>query len=268
MATIDQTPALSGRVAVVTGASSGIGAATARALLDAGAHVALLGRRAARLAATAQQVGAPQRVVAVPTDVADPLQLADALDVVHGCFGGVDLVVVGAGVMTGSPFEDGVPAEWGAMIDVNLRGLLHTAQTFSRDLFAAAAAGGSADLVLVGAIAGDITFPGYAVFSAVEAAVAQLARTLRAEYAPRGVRVRTVQPGLTDSELGSDISDEVTARAWEELKTRVPPIDAADVASAVVFGAAMPAHVNVADVVVLPTLQDRYLPTRKDGALA
>lgn len=260
---------IEGRVAVVTGASSGIGAATAAHLLRAGASVALVGRRTDRLEATARAGGADpagggeradggERAAVVTADVSDPLALADALDAVHDRFGRVDLVVAAAGVLSGAPFEDSVPGEWASMVEVNLNGLLATAQTFARDLLAAAADGRSADLFLVGALAGQVPFPGYAVYSALEAAVAQLSRSLRSEYGPRGVRVHNVAPGLTETEFGGGITDERTAQLWRAYRESVGPIGAEDVARALVFSAAQPAHVNVAELLVVPTAEDRF----------
>ncbi|GAB7192102.1 SDR family oxidoreductase [Kineococcus sp. NUM-3379] len=256
---------VSDRVAVVTGAGSGIGRATAQRLLRAGARVALLGRSGPTAEDAAAQARADGRALWQVADVSDAYQLVEARDVVHERFGPVDLVVANAGVMSGAPFEDAVPGEWAEMIDVNLRGVLHTAQTFARDLLGAADAGRCSDLVVIGAIAGTVRYPQYAVYSAIEAAVAQLARTLRAEYGGRGVRVRNIQPGLTRTGLGGAMSDAPTRRQWEDLRRSVPPLDADHVARTVLFTVTRPAHVNIADLVVLPTRQDGHLPIRVAG---
>lgn len=251
-----------GRTAVVTGAGSGIGAATVLRLCAGGARVALLGRRAERLTEVAARTGRAEDVLTVPTDVSDALALADAMDTVHQRFGTVDMVVAAAGVLTGAPFEDGVPGEWAEMVDTNLVGLMGTAQTFSRDLLDAASSGAS-DLFLVGALAGQERFPGYAVYSAVEAAVDQLAHALRAEHGPRGVRVHQVAPGLTDTELGTGMSHAGASAHWESYRGQVVGMDPDEVARAVVFAAGLPSRVNLAEVLVLPTRQDADLPHRE-----
>lgn len=243
-------PTLAGRTAVVTGASSGIGAATARALLDQGARVALLGRRRDRLE---QVAGDDPRALVVTADVLDGLQLADALDAVHERFGPVDTVVAAAGLMTAAPFEDGIPGEWGRVVDVNLTGMLTTAQTFVRDLVETATGDRASDLFLVGSALPGAGTPQFAVQSAVEAAVTQLSRSLRAEYGARGVRVHTVEPGLTESEIAKGISDPVSQRSFLAYRAQVTPLQPEDVARSVVFAAQQPAGVNLASVVVLPT---------------
>lgn len=260
-------PALLGRTAVITGGSSGIGAATAGELRRAGASVALLARRTARLAELARSLPGDGDVLALPTDVRDPYALAAAREDIHDRLGPVDLVIAGAGVMSGGPFEDSVPGEWDDMIDVNLRGVLHTAQTFAADLLAAAADDRTSDLVVIGALAGDVPFPSYAVYSAIEAGVAQLTRTLRTELGPRGVRVRNIQPGLTATELGTAMSDVTTRRDWDRLRADVTPIDPRHVAATVVHTSAQPPHVNVADLTILPTVQDSTLPTIRPAGI-
>ena len=242
---------LTGRTAVVTGASSGIGAATARALAAGGARVAVLARRQDRIEALAKEIDA----VAVPADVTDPASLAHAAATIREELGRPDLVVANAGVMLGAPFATAEPAEWTAMIDTNVAGLLHTGRAFVDDLLAAGAEGRPADLVHVGSIASHNVFPAYAVYSATKAGVAALTRGLRIELGPRGVRVRTVEPGLTDSELGDGMLDDTGRDGLTELRRMITPIPADDVAEAIAWSAAAPARVNVAELIVLPTAQ-------------
>lgn len=253
------------RRAVVTGAARGIGRECARLLLAGGHAVALLDRDGRALRATAAELAeqaGPHRVVTAEVDVVDSFALREARETVADRMGGaVDAVVVAAGTMAGGAFADAVPGEWAQMIDANLTGVLHTAQAFTRDLVRAADEGGPSDLVLVGAIAGTVTYARFAVYSAVSAAVGQLARTLRVELGAQGVRVHQVQPGLTESALGATMSDRSARREWDALRRTVSPAEAAAVARAVLFGLDQPPHVTVADMVVLPTRQDAGLPT-------
>jgi NADP-dependent 3-hydroxy acid dehydrogenase YdfG len=235
---------LTGRIAVVTGASSGIGAATARALAAGGARVAVLARRTDRIEALAKEIDG----VAVPADVTDPASLARAAATIRAELGRPDLVVANAGVMLGAPFASAEPFEWSSMVDTNLTGLLNTGKAFVDDLLAAAADGRPADLVHVGSIASHEVFPGYAVYSATKAGVAALTRGLRLELGPRGVRV-------TESELGDTMLDAEGRKTLEEIRRQVGPIPASDIAEAIAWSAAAPARVNVAQLIVLPTAQ-------------
>jgi NADP-dependent 3-hydroxy acid dehydrogenase YdfG len=243
------TSNLQNRIAVVTGASSGIGAATARALAAAGARVAVLGRRAERIAPLATEIGGLAVTADVTTD------LSAAVDQVHDELGRPDLVVANAGVMLAAPYDTADPAEWARMIDTNLRGLIATGRAFVDDLLRAAADGRPADLVHVGSIGGHVVFPTYAVYGATKAAVAQLTRDLRAELGPRGVRVRTIEPGLTDTELGHGMLDPQAREFLATLREKLVPIPPADIAEAITWSAALPSRVNVAELIVLPTGQ-------------
>ncbi|WP_461036809.1 SDR family oxidoreductase [Streptomyces mayteni] len=244
---------LAGRVAVVTGATSGIGVATARRLALAGASVALLGRRADRLVELSDELRptAAGQVLPVAADLANPDALTEAAATVRSALGRVDLVVANAGAMLGAPFETADTAEWDRMIDVNLRGLLGTGRAFVDDLLAAAA-DGPADLVHIGSIAGHALYPNWSVYCATKAAVAQLTRNLRVELGPRGVRVHTVEPGVTHTELGDDMRDGEMRDALARMRTDLPPLSAEDLADSVTYAVSAPANVNIAEMVVVP----------------
>ncbi|GAA2667364.1 SDR family oxidoreductase [Streptomyces lunalinharesii] len=250
-------PNLSGRVAVVTGASSGIGAATARRLAAGGASVALLGRRADRLRALADELDrtTPGTALPVPVDLTEPGAVGAAARTVTARLGRADLVVANAGAMLGGPFEAAGTEEWDRMIDLNLRALVHTARAFTEDLLAAAAAGRPADLVHVGSVAGHTCFPGWSVYCATKAAVAHLTRNLRAELGPRGVRVKNVEPGVTVTELGSDMRDTAMQTTLARMRADLQPLTADDIADALAFAVAAPPHVNIAELVVVPVQQ-------------
>lgn len=245
---------LTGRVAVVTGATSGIGAATARRLAADGASIALVGRRQERLSELAAELdGTP--IVSLAADVTDPASLKRLAQTVRAELGRVDLVVANAGVMLAAPFEQADTTEWDRMLNTNVRGLLHTGRVFADDLLAAAADGGRADLVHVGSIGGHETFPNYSVYGATKAAVAHLTRNLRTELGPRGVRVKNVEPGLVATELGDDMQDAASRSALADFRGQIGALLSDDIAAAIAFAVAAPPRVNVAELIVVPTTQ-------------
>jgi len=247
------TNALSGRIAVVTGATSGIGAATARRLAADGASVALVGRREDRLKDLAVEIGA--NALPVATDVTDRDALSAAAATIRSAFGRVDLVVANAGVMLGAPFESASTAEWDQMIGTNVTGLLYTGRAFIDDLLGAAADGKRADLVHVGSVGGHLVFPNYGVYTATKAAVAHLTRNLRAEFGPRGVRVKNVEPGFVETELGAGMQDPGQREQLAQWRVSMEVLTAADIADAIAYAVAAPTRVNVAEMIVVPTAQ-------------
>ncbi|WTO36875.1 SDR family oxidoreductase [Streptomyces achromogenes] len=247
---------LSGRTAVVTGAASGIGEAVALQLAAEGARVALLARRADRLDALVDKVRADGgQALAVAADVTDDASVTAARDRIHETFGAVDLVVNNAGVMLPGPVEEGRLAEWQRMLDTNVTGVLRVIRAFTADLVAAAARGGAADLVNVSSVAAHLTFPGYAVYGATKAAVTHLSQSLRAEFGPRDVRVTNIEPGLTDTELRTFVRDPELSGQLEGMFEEIGALSAAEVADVVAYAASRPRHVNLRQIMVLPTRQ-------------
>ena len=243
----------SGRVAVVTGATSGIGAATAKRLAADGASVALVGRREDRLKDLAAEIGT--NALPVAADVADRDAMNAAAATIRSAFGQVDLVVANAGVMLGAPFESAPTAEWDQMINTNITGLLHTGRAFIDDLLAVAADGKPADLVHVGSVGGHLVFPNYGVYTATKAAVAHLTRNLRAEFGPRGVRVKNVEPGFVATELGEGMQDAGQREQLTQWRNSLEVLTSEDIADAIAYAAAAPTRMNVAELIIVPTQQ-------------
>jgi NADP-dependent 3-hydroxy acid dehydrogenase YdfG len=249
-------PALAARTAVVTGAASGMGEATARVLAAGGARVALLARRTDRLEALAAELtGAGGQALAVTADITDQASVDAAAKTVHDAYGRVDLVVNNAGVMLPNPVADGRIDEWTRMIDTNLTGALRVIRAFTADLVATAADGRTADLVNISSIASHVLFPDYAVYAATKAALTQLSAALRTELGPSDVRVGTVEPGLTDTELGGHIDNPALREQLGGMFTAIPALSAEDVADLVAYTVSRPRHVNLRHSVVLPTRQ-------------
>ncbi|MFB7663674.1 SDR family NAD(P)-dependent oxidoreductase [Kitasatospora sp. NPDC056138] len=245
---------LSGCKALVTGASSGIGAATALALARQGAAVALVARRAERLAelaAAIREVGGSS--VELTADLLDTGQARQAVEDAAHRLGGLDALVNNAGYAALDTVEDGDPKDWDRMVDLNLKAVLHTSHAALPHLLRAAADGprGVADLVTVSSVAGRVSRRGISVYSATKHAVGAFSEGLRQEVTGRGVRVGLVEPGATATEM--------TAGSTVATVLDLPPdswLQAEDIARAIVFMVTQPAHATVSEIMVRPTAQD------------
>ncbi len=182
--------ALTGLRALVTGGSSGIGAATARAFAEHGVHVAVAGRNLAAL----EQVAADTGGVSIPGDLREPGCPRRTLEAAVGALGGLDIIVSNAGVGWAGPFASMTEADIDLLVDVNLRAAAHLASAAIPHLKP-----GVGRLVFVGSIAGLVGVPGEAWYSATKAGLGCLAETLRAELRPLGVGVTLVSPGVVDT---------------------------------------------------------------------
>ncbi|GIH89434.1 SDR family oxidoreductase [Planobispora siamensis] len=244
---------LTGRIAVVTGASSGIGAATARALAAQGARVALLARRTDRLDGLAAELG--EAALPVQVDITDPASVRAGAARVTEELGRADLVVNNAGVMLAAPFADGRTGEWQRMIDTNLTGALRVVDAFLPDLLAAAADGRTADLVNISSIAASAAFPNFAVYCATKAAVTHFSRNLRTELGPRRVRVTNIEPGLVATELQGHVDHPDANSMLEDWRRAFDWLSDADLAELIAFTVGRPRHVNLPQIVAMPTEQ-------------
>ncbi|NUS81084.1 MAG: SDR family oxidoreductase [Streptomyces sp.] len=248
---------LAGRTAVVTGAASGIGEAVAVELAARGVRVALLARRAERLETVVEKIRAEGgQALAVVADVTDDASVAAAVERVHEAYGTVDLVVNNAGVMLPNPIADARVDEWQRMIDTNLTGVLRLIGALADDLTAAAAEGRTADLVNVSSIGAHVTgFTNYAVYGATKAAVTHLSALLRGEFGPRDVRVTNIEPGLVGTELATHIDNDGLREQIDGMVDALGTLSSAEVADVVAYATSRPRHVNLRQIMVLPTRQ-------------
>jgi NADP-dependent 3-hydroxy acid dehydrogenase YdfG len=254
MTTVLQEKILSGRVAVVTGASSGIGEATSKRLAALGASVAVLARRTDRLDALVDDIrNDGGTAIAITVDVTDAEAVKLAAQQVSEQLGAADLLVNNAGVMLPAPVEDLRTDQWQLQIDLNITGLMNVIGAFTPQLVEAARERGVADLVNMSSIAAKNIFPNFAVYSGTKAFVTQLSVHLRAELGEKKVRVSAVEPGMTTSELHGHVTDKATQDWTESIKDIM--LGAEDIAEAVAFLAAQPARVNLQQITIMPTGQ-------------
>ncbi|MEU4393365.1 SDR family oxidoreductase [Kribbella sp. NPDC023855] len=241
------------RIAVVTGAASGIGAAIATRLAADGAAVALLARRAHRLEKLAAQiVEAGGRALAVPTDITDPAAVERAAATVQQQLGDVDLLVNSAGLMKLQPFGEVPVTEWQQMVDVNLKGLLEVTHAFLPALKRSAAER-TTDLVNISSLAADRYMAGMTTYGATKAAVTYWSRSIRAELAPDGIRVTNVEPGMTGgTELADDFPADLRAMV-DEMRASLSAVQPEELADVVAYIASRPRHVNLSQIVVQPS---------------
>ena len=236
-------PNLHSKTALVTGASSGIGRATARALAAEGAHVLLAARRRERLEALAAEL---------PSSEVLELDVRDAA-AVEAALGGreVDVAVVNAGLALGTDkLHTGDPADWSVVIDTNVKGLLHVIRAVTPGMVARR----RGDVVLLGSVAGRYVYPGGNVYCATKHAVRAVYQGLRLDLEGHGLRFSTVDPGLVETEFS-----EVRFKGdRERAKTVYQGFDALrpdDVADAIRYIVTRPPHVNVGELVIWPTAQ-------------
>ncbi|MEU1302507.1 SDR family oxidoreductase [Streptomyces shenzhenensis] len=247
---------LSGRVAVITGASSGIGEASAEKLAALGAHVVVLARRVERLADLVVRIEKKGgQALAIAVDVTDAAAVEAAADRVAAELGGADLVFNNAGVMLPAPVEELARDQWQHQIDLNITGLMNVIGAFTPQLVEAADERGVADLVNTSSIAAQNIYPNFAVYAATKAYVTHLSRHLRVELGPKNVRVAAIEPGIVGTELQSHVTD-AGAQAWlAGAKETIEWLAPQDVAETIGFLATLPPRVNLQQITIMPTGQ-------------
>src|SRR5579862_1406196 len=250
-------PVLDGTVALVTGASSGIGAAAAAALAAQGAAVALAARRGDRLeevAAGIKDQGGTALVL--ECDVTDERQATGAVERTVADLGRLDTLINNAGVMLLGPVVDAPLAEWQQMVQLNVLGMLYCAHAALPHLLRAAADGPRqvADLVNISSVAGRAARNGNGVYSLTKHGVGAFSESLRQEVAGRYVRVSLVEPGATATELASHNRPEVLQGIRSQFGQTM---QAADIADAISYIVTRPRHVAVNEMLIRPTEQER-----------
>jgi NADP-dependent 3-hydroxy acid dehydrogenase YdfG len=235
-----------GRVAVITGASSGIGEATARALAADGHRVALLARRADRLQALANELN--NGSIAIEADVTDRGSITAAAERVDAELGGADILVNNAGVMLLAPFSSDQRAELRQMIEVNLLGAITTTEVFLDQL-----RDGGGDLINISSVAGRRARPGNAGYAATKWGMNGWSESLRQELQP-DIRVIVIEPGAVATELTDHITDAETKAGAEQMYAQTS-ISAQDIAEVIAFAVSRPHGVSLNEILIRPTGQ-------------
>ncbi|MBK9290359.1 MAG: SDR family oxidoreductase [Bacteroidetes bacterium] len=242
---------LKDKVIVITGASSGIGEATAMLLAEHNTKLVLMARRKDRLEALAEKVkemGAEAMIL--PVEVTNRTQVLDAFSRVHEAYGKVDVLVNNAGLMPVSFMDKLKIDEWDRMIDVNLKGLLYCIA----GVLSSMKANRSGHIVNISSVAGRRVWPGFAVYNATKFGVTALSEAMRMELTPTfNIKVTVIEPGAVATELTQTITDQDILESF--AKRRITPLLANDIARAIKYAITQPDHVNVSEVVVMPSAQ-------------
>lgn len=237
---------LSEKVVIITGASSGIGRATARALAPLGCRLTLAARSVEKLRALADELG--PETLAVPTDVTVGSQVTEMVAQTVAQFGRVDVLFANAGLFTPGKVAEQDPDSWAKLLDTNIDGVLRCVHAVLPHMTAQ----GSGDILITSSISGLIDIASEPVYSASKHAIQGFAHTLRRQVAPHGIRVGAISPGVVANEIWG-VTD--PAVIDEYVRSR-KGIRSEDVAEAVVFMLSQPPHVTIRDLVILPQNQD------------
>lgn len=238
------------RVAVVTGASSGIGEATARALATAGYRVAVLARRVDRITALADELG--DGALAIEADVTDRNSILAAAQRVQQEFGCADVLVNNAGVMLLGPFDTGQRGDYRHMIEVNLLGAITATEVFLDQLKQGGAERGG-DIVNISSVAGRTARAGNGVYAATKWGLNGWSESLRQELLP-GIRVTLIEPGVVATELPDHITHADTRQGVQEMYSHAA-VTADDIAEIIAFALSRPRHLAINEVLLRPAGQ-------------
>lgn len=244
---------LKDQIVIITGASSGIGAACARVFAQAGAKLILVARRRERLEALADQLSKEFAVPVhlLPLDVSDRSQVESALSTLPESWASVDILINNAGLSRGlDKLHEGSIQDWEEMIDTNIKGLLYV----TRQIVPGMVSRGRGHVVNLGSIAGHQTYPGGNVYCGTKAAVKAISEGLKQDLLGTPVRVSSVDPGMVETEF-SDVRFHGDTQRAKKVYQGLKPLTAEDVADVIFFCVTRPAHVNISEVILVPVDQ-------------
>lgn len=246
------TDKLAGKVALITGASAGIGAATAIALAAEGAKVVLVARRGDRLEALAKRiVTAGGEALAIAADITDDTQIQTLVDRTKTAWGRIDILINNAGIALVGEIATGNPADWRRMIDLNLMALMNLTHAVLPILQAQ----GAGHIVNISSVAGRTVRVGIGGYNVSKWGVTAFSEVLRQEVSSQHIRVTVIEPGMVNTEIDHHITDPIAKQRSEERRKSITPLESEDVAAAIVYAVTQPARVNVNEILIRPTTQ-------------
>ncbi|QDK33974.1 SDR family oxidoreductase [Sphingomonas sp. IC081] len=242
---------LAGKVALVTGASSGIGAAAALCLAEAGARVVVCARRTARLAGLVAQIeAAGGAALAIPGDMTLEDDARGAVEKTVAAFGRIDILINSAGIMEAGGIENCDTAIYRRVIDINLMGTVYASAAAVPHMLAQ----GGGDIITISSLAGRKGGPMTSAYSASKHAVNMMTDGMRQELGGRNIRVTTLMPGATETEVADSISDPQWRSAIKAHVSKDGAVQPRDIGEAVVFILAMPRRTNISEIAIRPTI--------------
>ncbi len=247
------TKELNGKIALVTGGSSGIGEATARALAEAGAIVLLAARRHERIDTLASVLGGDGHAHAIAIDLADRSGIEPFARAVLERFGRVDILVNNAGVMHLGLIDGAATDEWIAMLDLNLYAPMALTHAFLPSMKAQ----GSAHIVNISSVAGRTVRAGAGIYNVTKWGLNVFSEALRQEVASANIRVTSIEPGVVATELPDRIGNAQAQSQFRTFMQGMEPLEAADIARAILYVVTQPEHVSINELLVRPTQQER-----------
>jgi NADP-dependent 3-hydroxy acid dehydrogenase YdfG len=245
---------LQGKVALVTGASSGIGEATAMALVAEGATVVLSARRADRIDELVKRItDNGGKALPIVSDVVDEAQANDMVKKTHDEFGRLDILVNNAGVMLLGQIDGANTEDWRRMINTNVLGLMyptHAALPYMKQQ-------GSGHIVNISSVAGRTARAGSGVYNASKWGVVAFSEALRQETVKSHIRITVIEPGMVATELTSHITDQKAKQAIEERAKQTHALQSEDIANAILFAVTQPDYVSINEILIRPTDQEQ-----------
>ncbi|MFN6558664.1 MAG: SDR family NAD(P)-dependent oxidoreductase [Nostoc sp. ChiSLP01] len=245
---------LTDKVAIVTGASSGIGEATALALAAEGATVAIAARRSDRLQTLEARITSTGgKVLSITTDVSDEAQVEALVNKTHSKFGRVDILINNAGVMLLGSIDGADTEDWRRTININVLGLMYA----THKVLPLMKAQGVGHIVNISSVAGRVANAGSGVYNASKWAVGAFSEALRKEVYQNNIRVTIIEPGLVATELPQHIKDSKALEQAKNFYGSVKNLESKDIANAIVYAVTQPQYVNVNEILIRPTEQER-----------